>query len=230
MPIAQLHPESVTFPPVEYALDEPNGLLALGGDLSPEWLMSAYQNGIFPWFSPDDPILWWSPNPRAVLVPQELHISRSMKKFLRKTRFRVTLNSAFSQVIAACANERNEGTWIVPSIQRAYLQLHQQNRAHSVEVWEDDGLVGGLYGVDQGALFCGESMFSRRDNASKLALYALCQHFVNYGGKLIDCQILNDHTESLGAIEISRPDYLHFLHKLQQQQLPRECWSPQRLL
>ncbi|WP_159564618.1 leucyl/phenylalanyl-tRNA--protein transferase [Budvicia diplopodorum] len=230
MPITQLHPESIVFPPVEYALKEPNGLLALGGDLSPERLMSAYQNGIFPWFSPDDPILWWSPDPRAVLIPQELHISRSMKKFLRKTQFQVTINSAFEDVIVACSNERSEGTWIVPDIQRSYFQLHQRGIAHSVEVWEEDTLVGGLYGVGQGLIFCGESMFSRRDNASKFALYALCQHFVNYGGKLIDCQILNDHTESLGAIEIPRSDYLHFLNKLQQQQLPRECWLPQRLL
>lgn len=230
MQITQLHPESIAFPPVEYALNEPNGLLALGGDLSQKRLINAYQNGIFPWFSPNDPILWWSPDPRAVLIPQELHISRSMKKFLRKTQFKVTINSAFNKVIAACANKRNEGTWIVPSIQYAYIQLHQQQIAHSVEVWEGDALIGGLYGVEQGLVFCGESMFSQRDNASKLALYALCQHFANYGGKLIDCQILNDHTESLGAIEISRSDYLHFLNKYQQQQLSRECWSPQRLL
>lgn len=229
MPITQLHPDSVAFPPVEHALKDPNGLLALGGDLSPERLMSAYQNGIFPWFSPDDPILWWSPDPRAILIPQELHVSRSMKKFLRQTQLQVTINMAFDRVIAACANERNEGTWIVPPIQHSYVQLYNHGMAHSVEVWQDAELVGGLYGVEQGSVFCGESMFSRRDNASKLALYALCQHFVNYGGKLIDCQILNDHTESLGAKDILRSDYLHLLHKLQHQQLPIECWVPQRL-
>ncbi|SUB82984.1 leucyl/phenylalanyl-tRNA--protein transferase [Pragia fontium] len=229
MPLIQLSADSYDFPPVDYALNDPNGLLALGGDLSPQRLISAYQNGIFPWFSSDDPILWWSPDPRAVLIPQQLHISRSMAKFIKKTPLSVTINQAFEQVISACSSERDEGTWIDLSIQQSYCQLHQQGIAHSVEVWHEGDLVGGLYGVEQGALFCGESMFSRQTNASKLALYAFCCHFLSYGGKLIDCQILNDHTESLGAMEIPRADYLQFLYKLQQESLPQACWTSQKL-
>lgn len=230
MRIIQLSSDSYDFPPVDYALDDPNGLLALGGDLSPQRLMNAYKNGIFPWFSSDDPILWWSPDPRAILIPQKLYVSRSMAKFIRKTAWRVTLNQAFSQVIKACADERDEGTWIAPAIQQSYIQLHRQGIAHSVEVWDNDELVGGLYGIEQGALFCGESMFSRCTNASKFALYVFCQHFIENGGKLIDCQILNDHTESLGAVEISRSDYLQFLHKFQQLPLLQGCWTQQQLL
>ncbi|MDR0805765.1 MAG: leucyl/phenylalanyl-tRNA--protein transferase [Enterobacteriaceae bacterium] len=229
MPLVQLSLDHNNFPPVNNALDEPNGLLAVGGDLSSARLINAYQQGIFPWFSEDDPILWWSPNPRAVLIPQELHLSRSMVKFVKKTPLRVTLNQAFGEVIAACADARNEGTWIAPEIQHAYTQLHQQGLAHSVEVWHEDKLVGGLYGVEQGALFCGESMFSRQTNASKLALYAFCRHFIDCGGKLIDCQILNDHTQSLGAIEIPRSAYLQFLYKLQQKPLSQGCWAAQQL-
>lgn len=229
MPLTQLSPHSIEFPPIDLALDDPNGLLALGGDLSPERLKNAYRNGIFPWFSPDDPILWWSPNPRAVLFPDELHVSRSMVKFLRRTDFRVTLNHAFEHVIHACANERDEGTWIAPQMQKAYLQLHHQGIAHSVEVWQEDSLIGGLYGIAQGAMFCGESMFSRKSNASKLALYAFCHHFIDYGGRLIDCQILNSHTASLGATEIPRSDYRQRLSDLRDRTLPSSCWQPQKL-
>ncbi len=229
MPLIQLSPDSIDFPPVDYALEDPNGLLALGGDLSPERLLNAYHNGIFPWFSPDDPILWWSPDPRAILIPEQLHVSRSMTKFINKTSLSVTINTAFHQVIEACADERDEGTWIDPSIQRSYIQLYLQGVAHSVEVWDQQELVGGLYGVEQGSLFCGESMFSRQTNASKLALYVFCQHFIHHGGKLIDCQILNPHTESLGATEIPRSDYLQFLYKLRQQLLSPACWAPQYL-
>lgn len=218
------------FPPAQQALTEPNGLLAVGGDLSPERLMLAYQQGIFPWFSPDDPLLWWSPDPRAVLLPQQLHISRSLQKFLRRCDYQVTLNHAFTQVIAQCATIRGEDQiWITPEMQSAYCELHQLGFAHSVEVWHNRALIGGLYGVAQGKIFCGESMFSRQSNASKVAMVAFCRHFIACGGELIDSQILNDHTASLGAFNIARDDYLQLLQQLQQQALTANCWHNQTL-
>ncbi len=229
MRLIQLSRDSIAFPSPEGALREPNGLLALGGDLSPARLLMAYQRGIFPWFSPGDPILWWSPDPRAVLFPQRFHLSRSMKRFHKRSPYRVTLNHAFEKVISGCADDRHEGTWITPDIVEAYTRLHELGYAHSVEVWEDDELVGGMYGVIQGALFCGESMFSRRENASKTALLVFCQHFLRHGGKLIDCQVLNSHTASLGAIEIPRRDYLHHLANLRSEHLISHCWVPQIL-
>lgn len=230
MRLIQLSRDSLTFPSPEGALREPNGLLALGGDLSPARLLMAYQRGIFPWFSPDDPILWWSPDPRAVLIPDRFHLSRSMKRFHHRTPYRITLNYAFEQAIVGCANDRNEGTWITSGIVDAYQRLHELGYAHSIEVWNDNKLVGGMYGVIQGALFCGESMFSRAENASKTALLVFCQHFLRHGGKLIDCQVLNTHTASLGAVEIPRRDYLHYLAELRTQRLTPHCWLPQTLL
>ena len=153
----------------------------------------AYQRGIFPWFSPGDPILWWSPDPRAVLWPESLHISRSMKRFHKRSPYRVTMNYAFGQVIEGCASDREEGTWITRGGVEAYHRLHELGHAHSIEVWREDELVGGMYGVAQGTLFCGESMFSRMENASKTALLVFCDEFIRHGGKLIDCQVLNDH-------------------------------------
>lgn len=170
MRLVQLSRHSIAFPSPEGALREPNGLLALGGDLSPARLLMAYQHGIFPWFSPGDPILWWSPDPRAVLWPEKFHLSRSMKRFHNASPYRVTLNYAFDRVIDGCANHRDEGTWITRGIEEAYRRLHELGHAHSIEVWRDRELVGGMYGVSQGALFCGESMFSRQENASKTAL------------------------------------------------------------
>lgn len=149
-------------------------------------------------------ILWWSPDPRAVLFPEDLHISRSMRRFIRHCPYRFTLNHAFADVISACATERDEGTWIGRDVQQAYCQLHALGHAHSLEVWLENELVGGLYGVAVGAVFCGESMFSRADNASKSALMVFCHHFTQHGGELIDCQVLNAHTASLGAVEIPR--------------------------
>lgn len=219
--------EAVIFPPPEQALDYPNGLLAVGGDLTPERLSAAYQYGIFPWYNPGERILWWSPDPRAVLLPEKCHISRSLQRALRRTSWQLTLNHAFAAVIEKCAQRREAGTWITPEIQRAYIRLHHMGQAHSIEVWQQDELVGGMYGVEQGALFCGESMFSRCDNASKVALVAFCHHFHRYGGELIDCQVINAHTASLGAEEISRYRYLQQLKHLQQQTLPRACWEPQ---
>ncbi len=230
MRLIQLSRDSIAFPSPEGALREPNGLLALGGDLSPARLLMAYQRGIFPWFSPGDPILWWSPDPRAVLVPEQFHLSRSMKRFHQRSPYRVTLNHAFDQVIVGCANDRDEGTWITADIVEAYRRLHELGYAHSIEVWEGNEVVGGMYGVAQGALFCGESMFSRRVNASKTALLVFCQHFSAYGGRLIDCQVLNAHTASLGATEILRRDYLQQLATLRPLHLESHCWVPQTLM
>ena len=161
MRIVKLSPQSLAFPSPEGALRDPNGLLAIGGDLTAPRLLAAYERGIFPWYSPGEAILWWSPDPRAVLFPAEFHLNRSLKRFLRHDPFRITLNHDFAAVIAACAHRPDEGTWIGPEVQRAYQHLHRLGYAHSVEVWQDDQLVGGMYGVAQGALFCGESMFSR---------------------------------------------------------------------
>ena len=229
MPLIQLSPHSVRFPPAEMALREPDGLLAIGGDLSPARLLSAYHHGIFPWFNPGEEILWWSPDPRAVLFPAERHVSRSLKRFLRQTEYRYTLNRAFDEVIAACADAREDGTWIGPLVQQGYQVLHEAGHAHSIEVWSGDELVGGMYGVAVGGLFCGESMFSRRINASKCAIMIFCQYFSAIGGELIDCQVLNPHTASLGAREIPRRQFLQQLSRLSQQKLPPECWLPQDL-
>lgn len=229
MRLVQLSHHSIAFPSPEGALREPNGLLALGGDLSPARLLMAYQRGIFPWFSPGDPILWWSPDPRAVLWPEKFHLSRSMKRFHQRSPYRVTLNHAFGQVIEGCADHRDEGTWITPGIVQAYHQLHELGHAHSVEVWQGKKLVGGMYGVAQGALFCGESMFSRAENASKTALLVFSQIFSQDGGKLIDCQVLNKHTASLGAVEIPRRDYLDYLSVLRTYRLPERFWVPRVL-
>lgn len=229
MLLTQLSLHSPAFPPPEKALSEPNGLLALGGDLSVDRLLVAYQQGIFPWFSPGDPILWWSPDPRAVLWPTQFHLSRSMKRFHQRAPYRVTLNHAFDQVITGCAQQRDDGTWITQSIILAYQRLHVLGHAHSLEVWRGNELVGGMYGIAMGSLFCGESMFSRAENASKTALYVFCQHFQHAGGQLIDCQVLNDHTASLGAEEISRRDYLTQLNRLKNQQLVDDFWLPRVL-
>ncbi|KOC92776.1 leucyl/phenylalanyl-tRNA--protein transferase [Winslowiella iniecta] len=229
MRLIQLSRDSLNFPPPEMALKEPNGLLAMGGDLSPARLLNAYQRGIFPWFSPGDPILWWSPDPRAVLFPEQFHLSRSMKRFHRRSPYRVTLNQAFAEVIEGCASERQEGTWITPQVKQAWLKLFSMGHAHSVEVWLDEQLVGGLYGMALGQIFCGESMFSRSENASKTALLVFSHYFSQQGGKLIDCQVLNSHTASLGAKEIPRADWLAWLNTLAQQPVRESCWHGQRL-
>lgn len=229
MRLLRLSPDSLQFPSPGLALQEPNGLLAYGGDLSPERLLMAYQHGIFPWYSPGEAILWWSPDPRAVLFPAEFHLSRSLARFIRHSHWRVTLNQAFSQVVAGCADRVAEGTWIGPEVALAYQQLHHLGQAHSVEIWQEDELIGGMYGVAQGALFCGESMFSRLPNASKVALSCFCRFFMHQGGKLIDCQVLNAHTASLGAREIPRCDYLAWLGQLQPLTLATDCWQPQTL-
>jgi len=207
----------ITFPSVEDA--DKDGLLAIGGDLSEERLMLAYRSGIFPWFSEGDPILWWSPDPRFVLFPEKLKVSKSMKKLLRDHRFQVTFNQKFEEVITQCASVKRDGqadTWITEEMQAAYINLHEQGFAKSVEVWQHEKdaepkLVGGLYGIDLGTVFCGESMFSLESNASKFGFIKWVQHLQANGYKLIDCQVHTPHLESLGAEMISRQSFMNYL-------------------
>ncbi|MEJ2201164.1 MAG: leucyl/phenylalanyl-tRNA--protein transferase [Desulfuromonadaceae bacterium] len=213
MPIYRLN-DQLLFPPPEFS--EPEGLLAVGGDLSSSRLLLAYSMGIFPWFSEGEPILWWSPDPRCVLFPDELNISRSLAKTLRRSRFRSSFNTAFSAVVAACAENRpkqNSGTWITVGIQQAYENLHRLGFAHSVECWQGDELVGGLYGVCLGRCFFGESMFHRVSDASKVALVALVRRMRQKGWTLIDCQLPNDHLFSLGAKLLPRQEFLSRLRR-----------------
>ncbi len=200
-----------TFPGVELALQDPNGLLAAGGDLTPERLMSAYRRGIFPWYGVDQPILWWSPEPRAVLLPHEIKISRSLRKVLRKGVFTLTSDAAFPEVIRSCAAiERNgTGTWITPEMIDAYCHLHNLGLAHSVECWHDGDLVGALYGVAMGNVFFGESMFSRMSDASKVALVYLSR----LDFSLIDCQVSSGHLARLGARDIPRREFIGMLDR-----------------
>ncbi len=212
MPCCQLD-ENLWFPPTEQAEDY--GLLAVGGDLSPERLLLAYSLGIFPWYNPTEPILWWSPDPRCVLFPSELHISRSLKRFMRKQPFRVSFDENFAGVIYWCRRLRKNldgsGTWITPEMQQAFIRLHQLGFAHSVECWDGEELVGGIYGVCLGRCFFGESMFSRCDNASKVALVHLLRRLEMAGFELLDCQQTNDHLLSLGAREITRREFQEHL-------------------
>jgi len=200
------------FPPVYRA--SPEGIVAIGGDLSPERLMLAYHSGIFPWFEDDEPILWWSPPERMVLFFDELKISKSMRNVLNRNVFTVTFNTAFREVIANCRDIKRDGqhgTWITPDMTEAYCRLHEMGFAKSVEVWHDGELVGGLYGIDLGQIFCGESMFAKAPNASKVAFIALAKQLQAEGYKLLDCQVHNNHLESLGAREIDREDFLEIL-------------------
>lgn len=200
------------FPSAEKA--SPEGIVAIGGDLSPERLLLAYRNGIFPWFEDDEPILWWSPPERMVLFPDELKISKSMRNIINRGIFRVTFNTAFREVISNCRSIKRDGqpgTWITPDMVEAYCDLNELGIAKSVEVWQGDELVGGLYGVDLGHIFCGESMFSKVSNASKIAFIALTKQLYIANYRLLDCQVYNEHLESLGAREIEREDFLEIL-------------------
>jgi len=204
--------DQLIFPPVEKANAE--GLLAVGGDLTSERLILAYINGIFPWFDADSPILWWSPDPRMVLVPNKIKISKSMRKVLKSGQFRLTRNTCFEAVIEHCSQIKRtgqKGTWIIAEMKEAYIALHEKGYAKSYEVWENDRLVGGLYGIDLGHVFCGESMFSTVSNASKFAFIKLAQELEAKKYRLIDCQMHTDHLESLGAEEISRSEFIEFL-------------------
>lgn len=208
IPFLGSDPES-PFPPTDQALDYPQGLLAVGGDLSPTRLINAYRHGIFPWYSEDQPILWWSPEPRCVIYPQTVHMSRRLRRRYNQGHFFLTADQAFDAVIEACAEPRrdHEGTWITAEMKTAFIDLHKTGIAHSVEVHLGDELVGGIYGIALGRMFFGESMFSKQKDASKIALVALCQQLHQWGYTLMDCQISNPHLLSMGAQEISRPEF-----------------------
>lgn len=204
--------ERLEFPSVENANSD--GLLAVGGDLSPERLLLAYQSGIFPWFNEDSLILWWSPDPRMILFPEKIKISKSMRKVLNSSRFQLTKNTCFEEVLHKCATVKRanqQGTWITDNMKSAYMELHKKGYAKSYEVWEKGTLVGGLYGVDLGHIFCGESMFSISDNASKFAFIHLAQELAIKNYSLIDCQLHTGHLESLGAEEMPRSQFINFL-------------------
>jgi len=204
----------LVFPPVQLA--DQDGVLAIGGDLSTERLLLAYKSGIFPWYNQGEPIIWYSPNPRMVLFPKNLKVSKSMSQVIRKGEFTITFNQHFSEVISNCKNVYRQGqggTWITNEMQLAYMQLHKKGIAKSVEVWLNNELVGGLYGIDLGHIFCGESMFSKVNNASKIAFVYLVQKLEKENYQLIDCQVYNNHLASLGAEEITRNEFLKFLNK-----------------
>ena len=218
--------DALIFPDTETALKEPNGLLAAGGDLSTERLLLAYRHGIFPWFNPGEPILWWSPDPRAVIIPGQLHISRSLQRTLDKNIFTVTFDRAFAEVIEACSLPRKSrkdpaqrrgiaetGTWITPDMKQAYIRLHQAGYAHSVECWKAGKLVGGIYGVVLGACFFGESMFSTVTDASKVAMVELDKYLQNNRFRILDCQVSSPHIKSMGAIDMPRKQFLQWLDR-----------------
>lgn len=204
------------FPPVDSALRDPDGLLAAGGDLSATRLLDAYAKGIFPWFGDDDPVLWWSPDPRMVLRLADLHVSRSLRRTIRSDRYTVTFDAAFPRVMAACAEPRDTegGTWITAGMAEAYARLAALGYAHSVEVWSEGELAGGLYGVALGRMFFGESMFSRRPDASKVAIVYLVRQLERWGFELVDCQMSTAHLASLGAREIRRAEFLRHVERL----------------
>ena len=218
------HDTSYVFPDVRLALEEPDGLLAIGGNLEPQRLIAAYRQGIFPWYNEGQPILWWSPNPRTVLFPEKIKISRSLQKSMRNRGYRVSFDQAFAEVIEACSAPRqgddDPGTWINPEMKQAYRQLHQQGIAHSVECWHEGKLVGGLYGIGLGRAFFGESMFARKTDASKVAFATLAQQLARWGFGLIDCQIHSEHLQSLGAENISREEFCALLDDYCEQAAP----------
>ncbi len=207
--------ENDDFPPVSEA--DAYGVLAFGGDLSVNRLMSAYKRGIFPWYNEGEPIIWYSPDPRMVLFPEDLKVSKSMRRVFRDGNFKVTFNTNFEEVIRNCKSIFRPGdfgeTWITNEMEKSYIELHKTGKAKSVEVWLGDELVGGLYGIDLGTVFCGESMFSKVSNASKVALISLVKKLEEEGYQIIDCQVYNDHLASLGAVEIDRGAFLNYLPK-----------------
>ncbi len=226
-----LDPQRPGFPPPAQALRDPNGLLAVGGDLTSRWLLAAYRSGVFPWYDDDrGPVLWWSPDPRAVLFPADLRVSRRLARTLRNGPFHVTFDTAFNQVVRGCAAPRSgsTGTWITPRMQRAYQRLHRSGFAHSCEVWQADELVGGLYGVSLGAMFFGESMFFRVTDASKVALVTLLRTIDRWGFTLLDCQVMNPHLESLGAREIPREQFLELLGAALEQPTRQGPWHAEQ--
>ena len=234
MPLFRLS-AALVFPPARLA--RADGLLCIGGDLSCERLILAYRNGIFPWFSNEDPLLWWSPDPRLVLFPKDIHVSRSLNKAIRKQQFSIRINTAFEETIQACAQTRatessqsgddeSQGTWLVEEMIHAYSQLHKIGITHSVEAWCENELVGGLYGVSIGTCFFGESMFSRRRDASKVALVALARHLESHRFRLIDCQVRTRHLESMGATQISRRRFLDIIETAADHPPAGNPWKP----
>lgn len=215
------------FPDPETALREPDGLLAIGGCLNPQRIIKAYKQGIFPWYSPGEPILWWSPNPRLVLFPERLKVSRSLRKTLRKNIFRISYDQAFSDVVNACAAPRKaqSGTWITTDMYQAYNELRALGVAHSIEAWHDEKLVGGLYGLAIGRVFFGESMFHTETDASKVAFVHLVELLRSWDYQLIDCQVHTRHLASLGATEIERKDFIHRLQSLCKLQPASQAWQ-----
>jgi leucyl/phenylalanyl-tRNA--protein transferase len=225
VPVYQLN-LNLSFPPPELA--EPSGLLAVGGDLSPERLLLAYSRGIFPWYSPGDPLLWWSPDPRTVIFPEEFHCPRRLQRTVRRQRFTVRADTCFSRVIEACATiprQHEKGTWITREMQEAYIRLHEEGFAHSIETWQDGELAGGLYGVSLGRCFFGESMFSRVSDASKTALAVMVRKLIDWNFHFIDCQFQTDHLTRFGAREIPRHTYLRLLERALERPTRRGPWD-----
>lgn len=223
-----LDPDHLWFPPAEQALDDPDGLLALGGDLSTERLKLAYRSGIFPWYSDDQPILWWSPNPRCVLFPEEIHVSRSLRRTLNSSHFTITADQAFPRVIRLCANTRAEGTWITQDMIDSYSQLYKQGVAHSIEAWNSRGeLVGGMYGLAIGRCFFGESMFSLETNASKVLMVHLANQLRAWGYRIMDCQVESGHLLRMGARCIPRSEFLSILKTCVDSSPDHDNWNLQ---
>ena len=226
MPIFWLSNEHLTFPPAHLA--EAEGVLAIGGDLSPERLLTAYRIGIFPWFNPNEPILWWCPDPRFVLYPDQLKVSKSMRPYFNKNKFTITIDQHFEQVMTLCGQQYRpgqNGTWITDDMIDGYTTLHKQGYAHSVEVWQDETLVGGLYGISLGKVFFGESMFSKVSNASKFGFISLVRLLQDRGFWLIDCQQETQHLASLGAESISRDHFLEILKRNEKEKSIMGSWS-----
>lgn len=216
------------FPPTHYALDEPNGLLAVTDHINADWMLAAYSNGIFPWSDEGDQVTWWTPSPRAVLFTDQVKFRRSLVKVWRSGKFQLSFDQAFAQVVTHCADiprPGQDGTWIRQDYRDALMQLHQQGHAHSVEVWQDQQLVGGLYGLSIGKMFFGESMFSHKRDASKLALVGLCKHLAHWGWPLIDCQMETDHLTSMGATTLKRDDFETQLRQHTQTPISPKNWQ-----
>jgi leucyl/phenylalanyl-tRNA---protein transferase len=225
--LPRLDPANLDFPSVDSALDEPNGLLAFGGDLSSERLLAAYARGIFPWYSQGQPILWWSPDPRMVFATADPHVPKRLKRWLRGCTWTIEADRAFTEVIRRCAESRIDGTgtWITEAMVDAYCRLHALGHAHSVEIRESDELIGGIYGVSIGRMFFGESMFSRRDHASKVALLALCRGLAGHGFSLLDAQVSSDHLQTLGAFVMPRAEFSRRIRELCAQPGTVGSWS-----
>ena len=229
--LSLLDNSSLAFPCVSHALSDPNGLLAIGGDLKPARIIESYRQGIFPWFGKNEPILWWSPNPRAIIPCNDIRINRTLQKFIKKSPYRITLNTAFTEVIEQCADApfRKEETWILPDMIAAYADLHKRGFAHSIEVWQEEKLVGGLYGIAINGYFSGESMFYAATNASKIALIALTRLLESIDVTFIDCQLTNPFLESMGCSEISREQFLQLKDNAMKIAIEPDFWQPREL-